>query len=159
MEKLLFTSCILAYFAAVVFLVLKAKQYISDMPTVANRLYSAACAVVYLASVLHLTSKIKSGATIMIRDVSGNPFSAGSIISYGFIWFVFFVLYGSMLTVILFIPHTVYIFAKYPNTTRRTKLPDDLHIDMWPSMYAAGAAVAYNMILYAFGLTDKLMII
>lgn len=86
--------------------------------------------------------------------MSGGPFSIGAIVGYGFMWFVFFVLHSAILTTLLFLPYTVYIFAKYPNVTWRTKLPDYMRVDVWPSMYVAGASLAYELILYAFSLTD-----
>lgn len=154
MDKTLFAICILIYAAVVIFLADETKRLLSATPTFANKIYATISGLVYIAAIIYITSMIKDDVTIRFRDMSGNPFTFGAIIGYIFIWFVFYVLYGSILTVLMFIPHTVYVFVKYPNTTARSKLPDSLNVDMWPSMYAAGSALAYNLILYAFGLTD-----
>lgn len=159
MDKILFSICVLAYFFAVIFLIFRIKQSLLDTPTVPNKLYITACSVTYAALFLFYTSSIKDGATIMFRGMNDGSFVIPGILVYVFYWFVFWVLNGGILTVILFIPHTIYIFAKYPNTTWRRKLPKELNVDMWPSMYVTGAALAYNLILYAFSLTDTLHLI
>ena len=156
MEKVLFAICVFSYFAAVIILMFKVKQYLTDTPTIPNKLYVIACSLIYAALFLSYTSSINDGVTIVFRGMNGEPLSLAGVLVYVFYWFVFFVLNSSILTVILFIPHTFYVFAKYPKITWRSEIPKELSIDMWPSMYVTGAALAYNFILYAFSLTDTL---
>ena len=156
MDKVLFSIFIFAYLAAVIILMFKVKQYLTDTPTIPNKLYVIACSLIYAALFLYYTSSINDGVTIVFRGMNGEPLSFAGALVYVFYWFLFWVLNSSILTVILFIPHTFYIFAKYPNITWRSKQPKELNVDMWPSMYVTGAALAYNLILYAFSLTDNL---
>lgn len=159
MDNILFAICVLAYFSAVIFLIFKIKESIVDTPTVPNKLYISACLLIYVILFLYYTSSIKDGVSIGFRGMNDEPFSLAGVFVYVFYWFVFWTLNSSILTVILFIPYEFYIFAKFPNTTRRSKLPKELNVDMWTSMYVTGAALAYNLILYAFNLIDTLHLI
>lgn len=124
MDKILFAFCILFYVAVLVLLVRRSLESIKDTPTIPNRLYAIACALIYIAIFVFLTSTIKDGATIALRDMNGDPFSFGALVGYSFVWFVFYVLYGSILTVLLFIPHSVIaliLFMKNPSMSWKNR--------------------------------------
>lgn len=158
MDKVIFALCILVYATAVGFWVSRTKEFLVETPTVYQKLYTSACVLIYIVSFVCLTSAMKDDATITFRDMNGDPISFGGVAGYLFFWFVFSVLNGGILTILLFIPHIAIAFTLSCKNTNFSwnNLPNWLDTEMWPSLYVTGAILAYNIILYAFSLTDEL---
>lgn len=155
MDVALFGIALTIYIVVIALLAFEEICMLKTCPTIANKIYISTCAILYIYCVICLTASIGKDADIVLQGVSGNitlGVLIGGVIVYGFIWFFFTCLLGS----ILLLAFQFFYYLALPKNMKMGSAGGEYALtdELKPTFYCAGASIAYNLILYAFGLID-----
>lgn len=156
--ELLGIMIILALFAAqVLYTVRKAGERLADDKSLSAKVCTGVafgvCGCLVICNSLHIVSP----NVWQPRSLNGGHFTIASIGGLVFVWWVFMVWLGGMLAAC----QCLVLFGVHFNESRQHRrgwLPPGSNVACFTSINAMGIAVAYNLMLYTFGMADWLII-
>jgi hypothetical protein len=141
----------------VIYSVQKAKEYVLDDSTLSSKICTGISFAVCLFGIVYNFFSINPVNNWGLRTMDGNAFSLAAAMGYLFVWFVFTVLLGGMLAALQLCALIITHYKKLKSLPKWTTPPGG-EASVFTSINAIGVMVAVNLALFAFGMSDWLVV-
>lgn len=135
---------------------IKARNYLAEDSSLSSKICTWVAFGVCLCVMVYNSTLIDSSNIWQLRSFNEVPFTLATVIGLVFVWWAFTILFGGILGTLQLLV-LMGIHFKEIQQHRRGWLPPGSNAVL-TSINAMGIAVAYNLILYTFGMADWLII-
>ena len=160
MELLCIVIIVALFVLQVIYTVYKARNCLTKDSSLSSRVCTGVAFGVCLCLIIYNSLQIVPPDTWQLRSLQGEPFTIASLAGLAFIWCVFVVWLGGVLTTLQYIGLLIAHFKKVrlcKNRFAGPTLPGG-ETSVWVSFGAMGTFAAYNLMLYTFGMSDWLIV-